>query len=165
MCWHPKFSNFFNSFHNLVEFGTIFVGLRNFGGGGALNTPNPPLGTPLPDIVVYVVVSMKKNWSLAIEVTTGRALIITTFSTTEQKQWFRCGTVWLLCFQTVQCYMNANLQMMKRSRTCCIHGFIHNCKCTQQMLSGSSWARVICQEVVRLVWEWLCICLCVPCVE
>jgi len=24
----------FNSFHNRVEFGTIFEGLRNFGGGG-----------------------------------------------------------------------------------------------------------------------------------
>jgi len=29
---------------------------------------------------------------------------------------------------TVQCYMNATLQMMMRSRTWCIHGFIHKCK-------------------------------------
>ena len=34
-------SAIFNSFHNRVEFGTILVGLRNFGGGG-LNPPNPP---------------------------------------------------------------------------------------------------------------------------
>jgi len=27
-------STIFNSFHNRVEFGTILVGLRNFGGGG-----------------------------------------------------------------------------------------------------------------------------------
>ena len=32
----------FNSFHNRVEFGTILEGLRNFGGGGGSNTPNPP---------------------------------------------------------------------------------------------------------------------------
>ena len=37
---------FFNSFHNRVEFGTIFLeGLRNFGGG--FQHPKPPLGTPL----------------------------------------------------------------------------------------------------------------------
>jgi len=37
-------SAIFNSFHNRVEFGTIFEGLRNFGGGGGwgLNTLNPP---------------------------------------------------------------------------------------------------------------------------
>ena len=35
-------SEVFNSFHNRVEFGTIFEGLRNFGGGGGLNTPNLP---------------------------------------------------------------------------------------------------------------------------
>jgi len=40
-CWLPKFSNFFNSFHNRVEFGTILEGLRNFGGGGGLNPPKP----------------------------------------------------------------------------------------------------------------------------
>jgi len=57
---------------------------------------------------------MKKNLSLAFEVATGLALIITTFRITEQKQWFRYGTVWLLYFQTVQCYMNAKLQMMMR---------------------------------------------------
>jgi len=33
-CRRPKFSNFLNSFHNRVEFGTILEGLRNFGGGG-----------------------------------------------------------------------------------------------------------------------------------
>ena len=33
-------SAIFNSFHNLVQFGTIFEGLRNFCGGG---TPPPPL--------------------------------------------------------------------------------------------------------------------------
>ena len=41
-------SAIFNSFQNRVEFGTISKGLRNFGGGGSLNTPNPHhLGTPL----------------------------------------------------------------------------------------------------------------------
>ena len=35
-------SAIFNSFHNQVEFGTILEGLRNFGVGGDLNTPNPP---------------------------------------------------------------------------------------------------------------------------
>jgi len=39
-------SAIFNSFHNRVEFGTILEGIRNFRGGG-LNSPNPPLGTPL----------------------------------------------------------------------------------------------------------------------
>jgi len=37
-------SAIFNSFHNRVEFGTIFEGLRNFGGEGGFE---PPLGTPL----------------------------------------------------------------------------------------------------------------------
>ena len=41
-------SAIFKSFHNRVEFGTILEDLRNFGGGGGLNPPNPPLGTPLP---------------------------------------------------------------------------------------------------------------------
>ena len=41
-CWRPKFSNFFNSFHNRVEFGTIFLeGLRNFGEGGRFEHPKP----------------------------------------------------------------------------------------------------------------------------
>ena len=41
VCWHPKFSNFFNNFHSWVEFGTIFW--RAFGiSGGGLNTPTPP---------------------------------------------------------------------------------------------------------------------------
>ena len=35
-------SAIFNSFHNRVEFDTILEGLRNFGGGGGLNPPNPP---------------------------------------------------------------------------------------------------------------------------
>ena len=35
-------SAIFNSFHNLVELGTIFEGLRIFRGGGSLNTPNSP---------------------------------------------------------------------------------------------------------------------------
>lgn len=118
-----------------------------------------------PDNVVCVVVSMKKNWSLAFEVTTGCALIVTTFSTTEQKQWFRYRTVWLLYLKTIQCYMNAKLQMMMRSRTWCIHGFIHNCKRTQRMLSGSLWTRVKCWVIVGLVSKWLCVCPCVPCVE
>jgi len=34
-------SAIFNSFHNLVEFGTILEGLRNFGGGG-VESANPP---------------------------------------------------------------------------------------------------------------------------
>ena len=51
MCWRPKFSNFFNSFHNRVEFGMIFW--RAFGiSGVGLNTPNPPLGTPLSKIII-----------------------------------------------------------------------------------------------------------------
>jgi len=37
-------SAIFNSFHNGVEFGTILVGLWNFGG---VEPPIPPLGTPL----------------------------------------------------------------------------------------------------------------------
>ena len=37
----------FNSFHIRVEFGTILVGLRNFGGWGGFEHPKPPLGTPL----------------------------------------------------------------------------------------------------------------------
>jgi len=41
-CWLPKFSNFFNSFHNRVEFGTILEGLRNFGGEGSFEPTNPP---------------------------------------------------------------------------------------------------------------------------
>jgi hypothetical protein len=41
-------SAIFNSFHDRVEFGTILVGLRNFGGGCLnLTPPNSPLGTPL----------------------------------------------------------------------------------------------------------------------
>ena len=40
-------SAIFNSFHNLVEFGAILEGLRNFVGVG-FELPNPPpLGTPL----------------------------------------------------------------------------------------------------------------------
>ena len=40
-------SAIFNSFHNLVEFGTILEGLRNFVGGGCLNPPTPP---PFPSV-------------------------------------------------------------------------------------------------------------------
>ena len=35
-------SAIFNSFHNWVELGTILEGLRNFGGGGWFEPPNPP---------------------------------------------------------------------------------------------------------------------------
>ena len=47
----------FNSFHNRVEFGTILVGLRNYGGRGFLNPPpqTNPLGTPL--------VTLNKVWN------------------------------------------------------------------------------------------------------
>jgi len=49
--WGVGFLNsvIFNSLHSLVEFGTILVGLRNFGGGGWGLNPQipPPLGTPL----------------------------------------------------------------------------------------------------------------------
>jgi len=38
-------SAIFNSFHNWVGFGTILVGLRNFGGG--VENPKLPLGTSL----------------------------------------------------------------------------------------------------------------------
>jgi len=36
-------SAIFNSFSNRVEFGTVLEGLRNLGGGGGFETPNPPL--------------------------------------------------------------------------------------------------------------------------
>jgi hypothetical protein len=39
-------SAIFNSFHSWVEFGTILEDLWNFGGGG-VEPPTPPLGTPL----------------------------------------------------------------------------------------------------------------------
>ena len=45
---------FLTVFSSRVEFGTILEGLRNFGGRG-LNTPNPPLGTPLPLLLPDVV--------------------------------------------------------------------------------------------------------------
>ena len=45
-------SAIFNSFHNRVEFGTILEGLRNFGGVKP-PTPQPPLGTPLPQAIYY----------------------------------------------------------------------------------------------------------------
>ena len=46
VCWRPKFSNFFNSFHHRVEFRTILEGLRNFWG---FEPPkSPPRGKPLP---------------------------------------------------------------------------------------------------------------------
>jgi len=32
----------FNSFHNRVDFGTILEGLRNFGWGGGVETPQTP---------------------------------------------------------------------------------------------------------------------------
>jgi hypothetical protein len=45
-------STIFNSFHKLVEFGTILEGLRNFGEGG-LNPRKPQaLGTPLNMIIL-----------------------------------------------------------------------------------------------------------------
>jgi len=40
-------SAIFKNFHNRAEFGTILEGLRNFGGGGGVEPPNSPLGTPL----------------------------------------------------------------------------------------------------------------------
>jgi len=48
--WGVRFQNseIFNSFHNRVEFGTILEGVRNFGGGGVFEPPDPPpLCTPL----------------------------------------------------------------------------------------------------------------------
>ena len=54
MCWRPKFSNFFNSFHNRVEFGTSFCRALGISGGGDLNTPNP-LG---PLFVGYILVHL-----------------------------------------------------------------------------------------------------------
>ena len=40
----------FNSFHNRVEFGAILEGLRNFGGGGGFEPPNPTrYATAQPD--------------------------------------------------------------------------------------------------------------------
>jgi len=48
-CWGVGVLNsaIFNSFHNWVEFGTIFEGLQNFGGG----VDSPPLSTPLAVIM------------------------------------------------------------------------------------------------------------------
>ena len=42
--WGVGFLNsaIFNSFHNRVEFDAILEGLRNFGGGGGVEHPNPP---------------------------------------------------------------------------------------------------------------------------
>ena len=40
-CWRPKFSNFFNSFHNRGEFGTILGGPSEFRGRG-VEAPKPP---------------------------------------------------------------------------------------------------------------------------
>jgi len=51
-------SAIFNSFHTRVEFGTILVGLRNFG-GGSLNPQPPPLGTPLLPIILLSVLFLK----------------------------------------------------------------------------------------------------------
>ena len=51
MCWRPKFSNFLSSFHNRVEFGTIFWRAFGISGGGRVEHPKPPLGTPLTDVV------------------------------------------------------------------------------------------------------------------
>ena len=42
VCWRPKFSNSLNSFHNRVEFDTIFWRAFGISGGGSLNTRNPP---------------------------------------------------------------------------------------------------------------------------
>jgi len=38
--------------------------------------------------------------------------------------------------------MDADLQMMKRSRTECIHGFTYDQEHSLQMASGSSWIKV-----------------------
>ena len=69
VCWRPKFSNFFNGFHNRVEFGTIFW--RAFGISEGVWTPEPhPQGTPLliakntffePCIVVYLCNKNQQN--------------------------------------------------------------------------------------------------------
>jgi len=40
-------SAIFRSFHNRGEFGTILVGLRNFGGGGGCCNPTAPLDAPV----------------------------------------------------------------------------------------------------------------------
>ena len=50
--WSVGFLNsaIVNSFYNRIEFGTILEGLRNFGGGG-LNPPKRPLGTPLKEAI------------------------------------------------------------------------------------------------------------------
>ena len=36
-------SAIFKSFHNRVEFGAILEGIQNFGGGGGIEHPPPPL--------------------------------------------------------------------------------------------------------------------------
>ena len=42
-------SAIFNSFHNLVRFGTILKGLRNWGVGEEVNPQPPPFGTRMGD--------------------------------------------------------------------------------------------------------------------
>ena len=41
-CWRPKFSYFFNTFHNRVEFGTNFWRAFGISGGGGFEHPKPP---------------------------------------------------------------------------------------------------------------------------
>ena len=41
VCWRPKFRNFLNSFHNRVEFGTIFWRAFGISGGGGFEHRNP----------------------------------------------------------------------------------------------------------------------------
>ena len=53
-------SAIFNSFHNLVEFGTILEGLRNFGGG--VEHPNPPFGTPLTCLIGILLPPHPLSW-------------------------------------------------------------------------------------------------------
>ena len=46
-CWRPKFSILFNTFHNRIEFATIFWRVFGISGGGLNIRKPPPLGTLL----------------------------------------------------------------------------------------------------------------------
>jgi len=57
--------------------------LRNFGGGGGLNTPNTPLGTPLvlPSVdVFHYACSIKKDKTVMFEYLTSTLIINLTFT-------------------------------------------------------------------------------------
>ena len=66
MCWRPKFSNFFNSFHNQVAFGTIFWRAFGISGGRGFEHPKPTPGyataTAQPPPLIKLKKSYSRNW-------------------------------------------------------------------------------------------------------